>query len=123
MPLAAQATPKKALEDAAENEVILRQHGAELVLHGHNHRAMQAVRHWTNAHGKSREIVTAGVPSASFGVPHMHEHLARYHLFRLPRARGPIEMIARGLAEPGGPVVEIERRMLGGAATRLDEET
>lgn len=111
-PLAGQAAPKKALQDAAEHEAILLEHGAELVLHGHNHVSMHAVRQWTDARHLSCDIVTMGVPSASFGVLHQHEHLARYHLFRLPQNAGPIEMIARGMTEPGGPIVEIERRQI-----------
>ncbi len=150
-PFLGQASSKKALEDAAEHEAILRQFGAELVLHGHNHRSMHAVRHWPVAKwategqcndrpvakwategqsndcpgtlGKQREIVTVGVPSASFGVRHPHENLARYHMFRISQSGGAVEMIARGMTEPGGPIVEIERRAIGGAAAKLDEKT
>lgn len=121
-PLAGQAAPKKALQDAAEHEAILREHGAELVLHGHNHVSMQAVRQWSDARQSSCDIVTMGVPSASFGVNHKHEHLARYHLFCLSQAGGEVEMVARGMAEPGGPVVEIERRWLGSETAKLDEK-
>ena len=109
-PLPGQATPKKALEDTAELEGLLMAAGAELVLHGHNHRSM----HETRRHATGNMHVI-GVPSASLGRHHKSEHLARYHLFCLPKAGGAIEMVARGLLEPGGPVVEIERRRLGSA--------
>lgn len=109
-PLPGQAKRSKALEDAAELESLLRLHGAELVLHGHNHLSMFAERP-TAAGGN---ISVFGVPSASLGRHHKDEHLARYHLFRIgvgDNGRG-IEMISRGLATPDGPVVEIERRLL-----------
>ena len=106
-PLPGQATPQKALQDAAELEGLLKATGAELVLHGHNHRSM----HETRRHA-SGDVHVIGVPSASLGQPHKGEHLARYHLFRLPKDGSGIEMVARGLLEPGGPVVEIERRRL-----------
>ncbi len=108
-PLPGQANRSKALRDAAELEDLLHRHGAELVLHGHNHRSMFAER---SAAGGT--IFFCGVPSASLGWHHKDEHLARYNLYLInggDEGRG-IEMIARGLEKPGGPVVEIERRVL-----------
>lgn len=104
-----QASPAKALSDAAELEAVLTQHGAELVIHGHNHRPMIAFRT-----GPTAPIAFVGVPSASHARHHHDEPLARYHLYRLsPRDRtARIEMIARGLTAPEGPVVELERRTL-----------
>ncbi len=57
-----------------------------------------------------------GVPSASLGHVHKGETLARYHLFKFAwdREAHAIEMIARGLTSPDGPVVEIERRRISG---------
>lgn len=107
--LPGQATPTKALTDASALEAVLQRHGAELVLHGHNHRRELAFRQ-----GPTGPIAFVGVPSASAAVARYSEDLARYHLYRLtPGDRtAPIELIARGLAEPNGPVVELERRRL-----------
>ena len=54
-----------------------------------------------------------GAPSASLGRLHRHEPLARYNLLRIDPAAGAIELIGRGMAEPGGTIVEVERRSLG----------
>jgi hypothetical protein len=53
-----------------------------------------------------------GAPSASLGRPHRHEPLARYNLFRIDTAARAIELVGRGLEEPEGGIVEIERRSL-----------
>lgn len=97
-----------ALEDASALSDVLQQHGAELVLHGHNHRAML-----TFVDGPDRAVPIVGVPSASLGLAHGRQTLARYNLYRLTSdPAAPIEMIERGLAEPGGGIVEVGRRYL-----------
>jgi 3',5'-cyclic AMP phosphodiesterase CpdA len=107
-PLPGQAPMRAALQDAEELAQVLAQHGAELVLHGHNHRAMT-----TFAPGATRAVPVIGVPSASLGLTHGSQTLARYNLYRItPDPEAAIELIERGLAEPGGAVVEIRRRML-----------
>lgn len=113
--LPGQAPVSHALRDAAALEGVLTRHGAELVLHGHKHRRMLAERR-----GPDGTVSFVGVPSASFGRRHRHDELARYHLYRLtPGApSAPIELIARGLAEPDGPIVELERRLLARVPTR-----
>ena len=97
------------LDDAAELADVLARHGAELVLHGHEHISST---HWHPAMGGPIPVI--GVPSGSLALPYKREPLARYHLYRIePGANRPrIELIARGLAEPGGPIVEIERRLI-----------
>ena len=108
-PLPGQASRLKALRDASALRDLLRRHGAELVLHGHNHRSELTM---LDRDGASVPIV--GVPSASLGRPHHDETLARYHLYRITED-GPqfgIDCVARGLKAPDGPVVEIERRHL-----------
>ena len=50
-PLPGQNIPRKALTDAAELEGVLASAGAELVLHGHNHRFMRADIGKTQIHG------------------------------------------------------------------------
>jgi 3',5'-cyclic AMP phosphodiesterase CpdA len=108
-PLPGLSKKRHDLQDAAEFADVLTRHGAELVLHGHEHREM-LTWHPTPA----RRIPIIGVPSASLALPYKKEPLARYNLYRLlPDAnRSRIEMIARGLAAPGGAVVELARRWI-----------
>jgi 3',5'-cyclic AMP phosphodiesterase CpdA len=107
-PLPGLAGARSALQDAAALAEVLREHGAELVLHGHNHRPML-----TYAPGPDGPVPVVGVPSASMGRTHGQQSLARYNLYCIPARPGaPIEMIERGLAVPAGPVVEISRQVL-----------
>jgi 3',5'-cyclic AMP phosphodiesterase CpdA len=110
-PLPGQASPTRGLRDAAALEQVLLRHGADLVIHGHNHLNMLA---W--AKGASGTFPVVGAPSASLGRRHKHEPLARYNLYRIGGPARGIELIGRGLAEPGGAIVELERRMLVPAA-------
>lgn len=116
-PLPGQASPRKALRDADALAGVLRRHGAELVLHGHNHR-----REVHRAMGPGADVPVVGVPSASLGAAHEGETLARYHLFGVMLGAGPprVSMISRGLMQPGGPVVEIERLDLDSEAFGTD---
>ena len=106
-PLTGQASAVRGLHDAAALEQVLEHAGADLVIHGHNHRNMFA---W-HAHRGGRMAVV-GAPSASQAVHHGAEQLARYNLYRIDSAARSIEMIGRGLAEPDGSIVELERRTL-----------
>lgn len=107
-PLPGQASAARGLRDAKELAAILTRHGAELVIHGHNHRAMLAYQS-----SLAGDIPVVGAPSASLSRAHHGEQLARYNLYRIDPADGPrIEMIGRGLAEPDGPVIELERQLL-----------
>jgi 3',5'-cyclic AMP phosphodiesterase CpdA len=118
-PLRGQADASRGLRDAAGLEQVLERGGAELVIHGHNHRNMLA---WlpcrTGPGGVPGGIAVVGAPSASRGRPHQHEALGRYNLYRIrPDAPGGpqpwrIELVGRGLAEPDGPVVELDRQEL-----------
>jgi len=108
-PLIGQAKHRAALQDADQLTDVLRRHGAELVLHGHNHRGMIAF-----AQGPTRRIPVVGVPSASQGHADGHRSLAGYNLYRIEAdPAAPIEMVERGFVEPSGPIVEISRRRLG----------
>ena len=118
-PLPGQVDATRGLRDAADLEAVLRQGGAELAIHGHNHRNMLAWLSCTaRADGALGRIAVVGAPSASLGQAHRREALARYNLFRI--ARNPAgdaepwqaELMGRGLAQPDGPVVEIERLRL-----------
>jgi 3',5'-cyclic AMP phosphodiesterase CpdA len=108
-PLSGQAKPSRALADTAEMEQVLSAHGAELVLHGHNHADMLA---WHR--GASTPVPVLGVASASAGRRHKSEPLARYQLLRFRRAEKgwSIERELRGLTEPGGAVGSVERSVL-----------
>ena len=108
-PLPEQASPRRGLADAAALASVLERHGAELVLHGHSHLDMLAARSW-----RSGQIPVVGVASASVARRHKREPLGRYNLIRIDRDHGParIELIGRGPREPGGAVVELERRLL-----------
>ena len=103
-PLPGQAKPARALRDAPELEKVLTQHGAELVIHGHNHLNSLAWRQ-----SASGPLPVVGAPSASLARRHKHEPLARYNLYRIEGPPWRIELIGRGLSEPGGQVRELER--------------
>ena len=84
-PLPGLSKPRHDLEDAAALADVLARHGAELVLHGHEHREMLA---WHPTPGGRIPII--GVPSASLAMPYKQEPLARYNLYRLqPEATAP----------------------------------
>jgi len=106
-PLPGQAARARGLLDAAALEAVLARHGAELVIHGHNHVNMLA---WGT--GPSGRFPVVGAPSASLGRRHRHEPLGRYNLLRIDAARRCVDLVGRGLAEPGGAIVELERRAL-----------
>src|SRR5262245_17530455 len=100
----------KRLIDAAPLLRVLAQHGAELVLHGHDH--LRALEWLDAANGR---IPFVGAPSASAAAASSrHDDPAGYNLFRIGGEPGAwhCEMVERGLR--GGAMVEIERRMLAG---------
>ncbi len=108
-PLVGQAPPRRGLADAAGLERVLERHGAELVLHGHNHHDMFALHR-----GADGDMPILGLASASAAIAHKHEPLARYNLVRISRQRGghTIECVTRGIVADGGGVIEIARRHL-----------
>jgi 3',5'-cyclic AMP phosphodiesterase CpdA len=106
-PLPGQASRARGLLDAGGLEAVLARHGAELVVHGHNHLNMLA---WGK--GPSGPFPVVGAPSASMGRRHRREPLARYNLLRIDPARRAIDLIGRGLAAPEGDIVQLERRVL-----------
>ena len=118
-PLPGQASPRKCLTDAAALERVLTRHGAEVVLHGHNHRDMHEVRSWAGG-----EVHALGIASASVGKVHGDEPLGRYNLIRIDA--GPdgheIDIVTRGLAAPGGTVIELGRRRLICGQRRADQQ-
>ncbi|MGD0024281.1 MAG: metallophosphoesterase [Xanthobacteraceae bacterium] len=88
------------LTDAAEFRRVLAEHGAELVLHGHDH--CRAIVWLEGPRGKGK-IPAIGVPSASARAPHGGEDAAGYNLFRIDgeAAGWRCEMIARQRSADG----------------------
>ncbi|PWT90181.1 MAG: metallophosphatase [Proteobacteria bacterium] len=97
------------LTDADEFRRVLAQKGAELVLHGHDHRRTLV---WLD--GPEHPIPALGAPSASARVPHHGENAAGYNLLHLDGEAGRwrCELIARE-RDTDGVVRETERQMLG----------
>lgn len=108
-PLPGQAVRLRGLIDASALSEVLKRHGAELVIHGHNHREMQASLE--TSHGRAEVI---GAPSSSLAVAAGHEPLARYNLYRITRASDgwTITVTTRGVERPNGPVGQLHQRVL-----------
>jgi 3',5'-cyclic AMP phosphodiesterase CpdA len=95
------------LTDAREFEAIVTKHGAEVILHGHNHR--RSVAHLKSAAARTPggRIPVIGAPSAS-STSKAPRQRAAYHLIRLER-QGEAWRIwarARGLMPNGGEIGE-----------------
>jgi len=69
----------KRLTDSAELQGVLKRHGVELVLHGHDH-----VHSTIWVEGPRGKIPVVGVPSAS-SIAHGHRPAAAYNLFSITR--------------------------------------
>lgn len=109
-PFPGQASQLRGLADAAALQGVVAEHGAELILHGHNHRNMEG----RTAFGQAT-AVSLGVPSFSAATTHHDEPLGRYNLIRFHRPSETgcrIELVGRGLRAAGGEVIEIERRWI-----------
>jgi 3',5'-cyclic AMP phosphodiesterase CpdA len=75
------AMPQRALTDAAELVEILKVEGAELVIHGHNHRAMH-----NSLKSETKSIPLIGVASAS--ASGQHGETAQWNLYSIARNMG-----------------------------------
>ena len=109
-PLPGQAPPRRALRDAAELERVLVEHGAELVLHGHNHRDSHIDFAWARGH-----IPVIGVASGSAARVHKDEPLGRYNLLRIGRdgkGGAAIAWTIRGLDITSAGVEQIGHSLL-----------
>lgn len=91
---------RKSLTDAARLDEALRAAGAELVLHGHDHRA--ALGRIGDA---ARPIPVLGVPSASARADH-HGHGAAWNLYKVAREGDGfrIGVTVRGVAAGSGRI-------------------
>lgn len=94
------ARRNRELVDAEAFEAMLKRKGADLVLHGHNHKFSVAWRP-----GPDRDIPIVGVPSASIG-PLGHGEMATWHLFRIDGdAKAPVISVEQRGFEPDGTVI------------------
>jgi 3',5'-cyclic AMP phosphodiesterase CpdA len=101
----------KRLIDGAMFRALLAEHGAELVLHGHNHDQQLM---WLDG-PKGRRIPAVGVPSAS-AIVSTHDDPAAYNLYRIGGEPGvwQCEMTVRGLAFGREGITELKREKLIG---------
>src|SRR5262249_1226057 len=102
-PLPGQTSWARALSDAAQMEAMLRSHGAELVIHGHNHRATLC---WVD------RVPVVGGASVSLWRRQMAQQLARHSLAAFSGAPWRIELTGRALADPDGPIVRVKHSAL-----------
>ena len=98
----------KRLIDGAMFRAMIAEHGAELILHGHNHEQQLM---WLD--GPRGRIPAVGVPSAS-AIISAHDEPAAYNLYRIDGAPGAwqCEMVARGLSEGRTGITELTRKTL-----------
>jgi 3',5'-cyclic AMP phosphodiesterase CpdA len=98
------------LLDAAAFEAMLRRAGAELVLHGHNHRFSLAWRP-----GLDQDVPIVGVPSASIGPRGGDSELASWHLLRIAGTQlAPMISLERRAFELDGTVKQLQWLPLAG---------
>jgi 3',5'-cyclic AMP phosphodiesterase CpdA len=97
----------KRLLDGPAFRAALARHGAELIIHGHDHE-----RALIHLDGPQRPIPVVGVPSASEASPGEHDP-AGYNLYRIEGDNGAwrCEVVSRGLTPDGKQVVEIKRML------------
>ena len=99
----------KRLTDAAALRDLLARHGAELVLHGHTHRASRAT-----LTGPAGPIPVIGVPSAARS-PTAAKRGAGWNLIEIDGTPGAwrIQLTERGFAAGGTGITDIARHQLG----------
>ncbi len=105
-------SPRRRLRDSSDLRDVLREVGADLVLHGHGHRTLIG-----QVEGPEGPIPVVGVRSASHTVD-SEERRARYHLFRVRRIavgsapRFGFELSTRGYDDATGAFETEEVRSL-----------
>lgn len=75
-------TAIRSLSDVAKLEAVLKKQGAELIIHGHNHK-----RSFTELNGETGKIPVIGVPSASM-APGGHRPAAAWNRYDIERHKG-----------------------------------
>jgi 3',5'-cyclic AMP phosphodiesterase CpdA len=110
-PISKPARHLKRLVDGADFRAALARHGAELVIHGHDH-----VHSLIELEGPQRRIPVVGAPSASAAasVPPGERDCAGYNLYRIEGGSGGwrCEAIWRSLARVGDGIIEVKRTAL-----------
>jgi 3',5'-cyclic AMP phosphodiesterase CpdA len=112
-PRSSRANHFKRLIDGRAFRAVLKQHGAELVLHGHDHvNSLQ----WVD--GPRGKIPAVGVPSASATSDHA-EDPAGYNLYAIGGEPGAwrCEAVSRGIDEEQAGLIETGRQVLTGDAS------
>jgi 3',5'-cyclic AMP phosphodiesterase CpdA len=109
-PPVSEAARHKRLLDAPVLKRIIAAHGADLVLHGHDHVHML---NWLNGPNGSR-VPAVGVPSAS-AVPGKAKDAAAYHLYRIAGSAGAwtCELISRGIGANGAVLEQKRVKLIG----------
>ena len=109
-PISTPARRLKRLVDGPDFCAVLARHGAELVIHGHDH-----ARSLIELKGPRGTIPVVGVPSASEPPPGEHDP-AGYNLYVVEGEAGGwrCEAISRGLSAGGDTVAEVGRTELVG---------
>ncbi len=107
-PPVTQASQHKQLLDSAVLKRIIAAHGADLLIHGHDHVHML---NWLDGPNGTK-VPAVGVPSAS-AVPGRDKDAAAYHLYRIDGTRGDwsCEVVSRALGADG-EVTEQKRFVL-----------
>jgi 3',5'-cyclic AMP phosphodiesterase CpdA len=109
-PPVSQAKRHKRLTDAAQFLRVIGTHGAELVLHGHDHLHMI---NWLSGPNGTR-VPAVGVPSASAAWG-MSKDAAAYNLYAIDGAPGAwtCEQISRGIGAAGTVMQQRRLKLLG----------
>jgi len=109
-PIPSRGHHMKRLVDAQKLRTLLAEHGAELLLHGHNHEQQFM---WLD--GPKGRIPAVGVPSAS-AIVSAHDEPAAYNLYRIAGKPGAwqCEVTVRGLRAGHDGITELMRRPLIG---------
>lgn len=109
-PPISEAARHKRLLDAAVFKRVIAAHGADLLLHGHDHAHMI---NWLDGPNGTR-VPAVGVPSAST-APGSDKDAAAYHLYRIDGTRGAwqCEVISRGLTSSGEVAQQNRFKLLG----------
>lgn len=109
-PPVSQAARHKRLLDANILLHVIAQHGAELVLHGHDHLHML---NWLSGPNGTR-VPAVGVPSAS-AAPGTSKDAAAYNLYAIDGAPGAwtCELISRGIGSAGAVMQQRRVKLLG----------
>jgi 3',5'-cyclic AMP phosphodiesterase CpdA len=104
-PISKPARHLKRLVDGGDFRAVLARHGAELVIHGHDH-----AHSLIELEGPQHRIPVVGAPSASEAPPGEHD-CGGYNLYRIEARDGGwrCKAIWRGLARDGDGIVEIKR--------------